>query len=82
MEQTWLGRIKNRERREGRQEGEVLAAQRAGKRAILVRFPEAPASLTERVEQIRNVTALEKLLDAVIVAGSLEEVERLLQAGA
>src|SRR5437588_202554 len=82
MEQTWLGRIKSRERREGRQEGEVLAAQRAVQRAILVRFPAAPPSLTDRVEQLRNVRSLENLLDAVIVAASLEEVERLLRAGA
>jgi hypothetical protein len=82
MAQTWLGRIKTKERREGRHEGEVSAAQRAVQRAILVRFPEAPPSLTDRVEQIRNLTALESLHDRVIAAGSLEEVERLLPAGA
>jgi hypothetical protein len=34
------------------------------------------------VARIRRVTVLENLLDRVIVAGSIEEVERLLQAGA
>lgn len=81
MTQTWLGRIKTKERREGRHEGEVLAAQRAVQRAILVRFPEAPPDLAERVEQIRTVTALENLLDRVIVAGSVEEVDRLVRGG-
>jgi hypothetical protein len=78
MEQTWLGRIKTKERREGRQEGEVLAAQRAVQHVIRLRFPEAPPGLAERVEQIRTVTALENLLDRVIVAESVEEVEQLL----
>jgi hypothetical protein len=78
MAQTVLGRMKAKERREG----EVAAAQRAVQRAILLRFPEAPPGLADRVEQIRNVTALENLLDRVIVAGSLAEVERLVRAGA
>jgi hypothetical protein len=74
MEQTWLGRIKAKERRE--------TLQQAVQRAILVRFPEAPPELAERVGRIRTVRALENLLDRVIVAGSVEEVERLLGAGA
>jgi hypothetical protein len=89
MEQTVLGRMRSRARQEGRQEGreegreecEVLAAQRAVQRAIRLRFPEAPPELAERVAQIRTVTALENLHDEVIVAGSVEEVERLLLAG-
>ena len=78
MAQTVLGRMKARAQREG----EVLAAQRAVQRAILVRFPEAPPGLGDRVEEIRNVTALENLLGRVIVAESVEEVERLLGADA
>ena len=78
MAQTVLGRMKAKERREG----EVAAAQRAVQRAILVRFPEAPPGLADRVEQLRNVTALENLHDRVIVAESVEEVERLVRAGA
>src|SRR5689334_10525527 len=50
MEQTVLGRMKARERREGRREGEILQAQRAVQQAILVRFPAAPSALAERVE--------------------------------
>ena len=82
MAQAVLGRMKAKERREGRHEGEVSAAQRAVQRAILVRFPEAPPGLGDRVEEIRNVTALENLLGRVIVAESVEEVERLLGADA
>jgi hypothetical protein len=78
MEQTWLGRIKAKERHEARME----MLQQAVQRAILVRFPEAPPGVTERVEQIRSVTALENLHDRVIVAESVEEVERLVRAGA
>ena len=48
---------------------------------FLVRFPEAPPGLADRVEQIRTVTALENLLDRVIVAESVEEVERLVRGG-
>ncbi len=77
MEQTWLGRIKAKERREAR----IETLQQAVQRAILVRFPEAPPGLADRVEQIRTVTALENLLDRVIVAGSVEEVERLVRGG-
>ena len=74
MEQTWLGRIKAKERRETLRE--------AVRRAIRVRFPAAPPELADRVQQIRTVRALENLLDRVIVAESVEEVERLLPAGA
>jgi hypothetical protein len=82
MAQTVLDRMKAKERREGRQEGEVLAAQRAVQQAIRVRFPQAPPSLVDQVEQIGTVTALESLHARVIVAASVEEVERLLRAGA
>ena len=82
MAQTVLGRMKAKERREGRQEGEVLATQRAVQRTILVRFPEASPDFAERVEQIGSVRVLESLHVRVILAGSLEEVERMLRAGA
>jgi hypothetical protein len=82
MEQTVLGRMKAKERRAGRQEGEVHAAQRAVQRVIQLRFPKAPPDLAERVEQIEKVTALEDLLDQVVMAESVEAVGRLLRAGA
>ena len=82
MAQTVLGRMKAKERREGRQEGrqegEELALQRAVKRAILTRFPAAPASLTQRLERFAQPERLEELLSRVILASTLEEVERLL----
>jgi predicted transposase/invertase (TIGR01784 family) len=82
MAQTVMERREARARREGqqegRQEGEELALQRAVKRAILTRFPAAPASLTDRMGLFQEVTALEELLSRVILASSLEEIERLL----
>jgi hypothetical protein len=74
MEQTWLGRIKAKERREARREAQLETLQQA----ILVRFPAAPPALAEQVEQIQTVKALENLLTRVIQAESLEDVERLL----
>jgi hypothetical protein len=82
MAQTVLGRMKAKERREGRQEGrqegEELALQRAVKRALLTRFPAAPASLTDRVEQFLEPARLEELLSGIILASTLQEVEGLL----
>jgi hypothetical protein len=78
MEQTWLGRIKAKERREARLE----TLREAVQRAIRVRFPEAPQELADRVVGIRTVRALESLHDRVIAAESVEEVEQLLGAGA
>jgi hypothetical protein len=84
MAQTVLGRMEARARREGRQEGrqegEELALQRAVKRAILTRFPAAPARLTDRVERFPEPARLEELLSRVILASTLEEIERLLAA--
>jgi hypothetical protein len=74
MEQTWLGRIKMKERLAG----EVLAAQRAVQRVIRLRFPEAPPELSDRVEKIHSVKALETLLDQVVMAETVEAVEQLL----
>jgi hypothetical protein len=70
LTQTVLGRLAAKERRE--------TLQQAVQQAILTRFPEAPASLVERVERVRNQVALEELLRRVILAPSLVEVEALL----
>ena len=78
MAQTVMERREARARREGRQEGEELALQRAVKRAIRTRFPTAAANLTDRVGLFQEATALEELLSRVILASSLEEIERLL----
>jgi hypothetical protein len=71
MEQTWLGRIKAKERRAARME----TLQQAVQQAILTRFPQAPAELLDRVEQQRSVRALEALLRQAILAQDLAEVE-------
>jgi hypothetical protein len=82
MAQTVLGRMEARARREGRQEGrqegEELALQRALKLAILTRFPEAPARIADRVDQIGDRTALEGLIRQTILARDLTEIEALL----
>lgn len=75
MGQTWLGRIKAKERREARLE----TLQQVVQRAIRVRFPDAPPDLASRMKQMRSVRALESLHGRVIVARSLEEVERLVR---
>jgi hypothetical protein len=81
MAQTVLERLAARERRagrrEGRQEGALEAMQAAVRQAILTRFPDAAASLTERVDGFQDATALEELHRRVILASSLEEVARL-----
>ena len=71
MEQTWLGRIKAKERRAARME----TLQQAVQQAILTRFPQAPAELLDRVEQQRSVRALEALHRQAILAQDLAEVE-------
>lgn len=78
MAQTVLGRMKARERREARQEGEEAGLRRAVKQAITARFPEAPESVTDRVEGFQGTAVLEALLRRVIQASSLAEIERLL----
>jgi predicted transposase/invertase (TIGR01784 family) len=82
MAQTVMERLAARARREGRQEGRQAGAlearQAALKEAIQTRFPDAPTSLTERVERFTDVAALQEMHRRVILAASVEEVERLL----
>ena len=67
MAQTVFDKMRAKERRETLQE--------AVQQVILARFPQVPAGLLDRVEQQRNVRALEALLRQAILAEDLAEVE-------
>jgi hypothetical protein len=58
MEQTWLGRIKAKERREAA----VEALQRALVGLLQTRFPDASESIVAGVERIRKPADLEELI--------------------
>ena len=74
MEQTWLGRIKAKERREAA----VEALQRALVGLLQTRFPDASESIVAGVERIRKQADLEELISRAGTATSLAEIEPLL----
>ena len=63
-------------RQEGRQEGAILARQKAVLDALEIRFSLIPEGLRECIETIQDESRLRSLLQAAIQAGSLEEFAR------
>jgi predicted transposase YdaD len=65
-------------RQEGRQEGQILARQRAVIEALEIRFGQVPEGLREEISRIADPPRLSALLRAAIKAASPEEFSRSL----
>lgn len=65
-------------RQEGRQEGQILAQQRAVIEALEIRFERVPEGLCEEIARIADPLRLPALLRAAIQAASLEDFSRSL----
>lgn len=72
MAQTFLDRMKSRERRAGRQEGRQEALQDALLRILRQRFP--AVAYEERVRREANVERLQVMIDRALTVASPEEI--------
>lgn len=65
---------------EGRQEGILENARAAVLDVLTVRFEQVPPNLSERVNQITDMSRLRQLLQQAIYIGSLAEFEQLIES--